>query len=59
MERNENNYSVLFFTYRGILDNFSGFVYVPNDQRPYKNDFDGDFKEIEKLDKSWYWVGSS
>ena len=59
VERNANSYSVLFFTYRGILDNFSGFVYVPNDQRPYKNDFDGDFKEIKKFYKNWYWVGAS
>lgn len=59
VEKKANSYLVLFFTYRGILDNFSGFVYVPNDQRPLKNNFDGDFKEIEKLDKNWYWVGSS
>lgn len=59
VEKKATGYSVLFFTYRGILDNFSGFVYVPNDQKPLKNDFDGDFIEIEKLDKNWYWVGST
>ena len=25
--------TILFFTYRGILDNFSGFVYSPNGQK--------------------------
>ncbi len=50
--------SILFFTYRGMLDNFSGFVYAPNDQRPLKSDFDGDFKQIEKLHKNWYYVSS-
>jgi hypothetical protein len=49
---------VLFFTYRGMLDNFSGFVYSPNDKKPSKRDFDGDFKQIEKLDENWYFVGS-
>ncbi|USK70949.1 hypothetical protein [Peribacillus asahii] len=41
-----------------ILDGFSGFVYSPTDQRPSRNDFDGDFKEIKKLDENWYWVAS-
>ncbi|MGG0509380.1 hypothetical protein ABE078_18080 [Priestia megaterium] len=50
--------SILFFTYRGMLDNFSGFVYAPNDQRPLKSDFDGDFKQIEKVHKNWYYVSS-
>lgn len=50
--------SILFFTYRGMLDNFSGFVYDPNDRRPLKSDFDGDFKQIEKVHKNWYYVSS-
>ncbi len=56
IEKNGN--LVLFFTYRGILDNFSGFVYSPNDKKPDELDFDGDFKQIEKLDENWYFVGS-
>jgi hypothetical protein len=56
IEKNGN--LVLFFTYRGILDNFSGFVYSPNDKKPNQRDFDGDFKQIEKLDGNWYFVGS-
>ena len=54
----KNNDLILFFTYRGILDNFSGFVYSPYDKKPSHNDFDGDFKQIEKLDEHWYFVGS-
>ncbi|UYV51604.1 hypothetical protein [Priestia megaterium] len=50
--------SILFFTYRGMLDNFSGFVYDPNDHKPSKSDFDGDFKQIEKVHKNWYYVSS-
>lgn len=54
-----DSFTIIFFTYRGISDNFSGFVYSPNDKKPLKKDFDADFKEIKKLDKHWYFVGSS
>ncbi|MFC4801869.1 hypothetical protein ACFPA1_21355 [Neobacillus sp. GCM10023253] len=58
VEKSGDAYNILFFTYRGILDNFSGFVYTPNDQKSFKNAFDGDFKEIDKREKNWYFVGS-
>ena len=58
VEKTDKGYYILFFTYRGILDNFSGFVYSSNDQKPSKRTFDGDFKQIEKLKENWYWVGS-
>jgi hypothetical protein len=58
IEKSGDNYSVLFLTFRGILDNFSGFVYSPNDKKPSPGDFRGDFKQIEKLDENWYFVGS-
>ncbi len=58
IDKNGDDSSVLFFTFRGVLDNFSGFVYSPNDQRPSNRDFDGDFKQVEKLDENWYFVGS-
>ncbi|MGR9545275.1 hypothetical protein [Priestia megaterium] len=50
--------SILFFTYRGMLDNFSGFVYNPNDNKLSKSDFNGDFKQIKKVHKNWYYVSS-
>lgn len=49
---------ILFFTYRGMLDNFSRFVYNPNDHKPSKSDFNGDFKQIKKVRKNWYYVSS-
>jgi hypothetical protein len=58
VEKTGGSYTIFFFTYRGILDNFSGFVYSPNDKRPSKNDFGGDFKEIKRYCENWYWVGS-
>ena len=51
--------TILFFTYRGILDNFSGFVYSPNGQKSIEKDLDEDFIEIEKLAEHWYFVSSN
>lgn len=38
--------SVFFFTFRGILDNFSGFIYRSDGNEPSPTDFGGDFIEI-------------
>ncbi|AJH19153.1 hypothetical protein EXW32_15100 [Bacillus mycoides] len=58
IQQNKNGISVFFFTYRGILDNFSGFIYTPNDTRPNKYDFNNEYKEITKIEKNWYYVTS-
>ncbi|MNR19056.1 hypothetical protein D3C85_1358200 [compost metagenome] len=54
----EHGGDVFFFTFRGILDNFSGFIYSSSDQEPQQEDFGGDFKEIKRIDNNWYWVSS-
>lgn len=51
--------AVLFFTFRGVLDNFSGFVYSPSDFEPSSIDFGGDFKEVRRIREGWFWVSSS
>lgn len=58
VEKSGDSYNILFFTYRGIMDNFSGFVYTPRDKEPSKKEFDSNFKEVDKMDKNWYFVGS-
>ncbi|MBE7122751.1 hypothetical protein FT638_23080, partial [Bacillus cereus] len=58
IQQNKNGISVFFFTYRGILDNFSGFIYTPNDTRPNKYDFNNEYKDITKIEKNWYYVTS-
>lgn len=58
IEKSNNGYDILFFTYRGMMDNFSGFAYTVNDQKPFTKAFNGDFKEIDKMDKNWFFVGS-
>jgi hypothetical protein len=49
---------VFFFTFRGILDNFSGFIYRSDDNNPSPTDFGGDFIEITKLRDHWFWAAS-
>ncbi|PGM57908.1 hypothetical protein CN947_22855 [Bacillus cereus] len=58
VQEKENNTLIFFYTYRGILDNFSGFIYSFNDIKPIKSDFNSDFKEIIKVEKNWYYVTS-
>ncbi|PEJ29533.1 hypothetical protein [Bacillus pseudomycoides] len=58
IQHNKNGTLVFFFTYRGILDNFSGLIYTPNDIKPNKNDFNSEYKEITKIEKNWYYVTS-
>jgi hypothetical protein len=50
---------VFFFTFRGVLEHFSGFVYSANDAPPSKEDIGVRRVEVEHLRKNWYWVGSS
>lgn len=58
VERKNRSVSVFFFTFRGVLDNFSGFVYRSSGDPPTDEDFYGDYKEIIKLRDRWYWAAS-
>jgi hypothetical protein len=49
---------ILFLTFSGILEHFSGFVYSANDNPPQRADFNGDLIEIEHMRKNWYWIAS-
>ena len=54
-----NGTLIFFFSYRGILSSFSGFVYSSDDTPPSDEDFGGNFVEIERLRKNWFWAASS
>jgi hypothetical protein len=49
---------IFFFSYRGILDSFSGFVYSTDNMPPANGDFGGQFVEIAPLGKNWFWAVS-
>ena len=50
--------TIVFFTYRGILDNFSGFVYSPQGE-PDGILLGSQVREVEHLNGAWYWVSAS
>ncbi|MCK8124349.1 hypothetical protein MTF66_05025 [Pseudoalteromonas sp. 2CM39R] len=49
---------VFFFTFRGILDNYSGFLYVPDggDPRNYADLDEDDVTQIIKYADNWYYT---
>ncbi|WP_051286843.1 hypothetical protein [Paenibacillus taiwanensis] len=49
---------ILFYTYRGVVDNFAGFIYTADGRKPDEASF-GDFIEVKKLDNNWYWISAT
>jgi hypothetical protein len=56
--KREGETLIVFYSFRGILRSFSGFVYATGNAPPQNNDFGESFVEIEKLRPNWYWVAS-
>lgn len=57
VEYEDKNPNIFFFTFRGIIDNFSGFAYMSYDREPERNDFlCTEILEIKKLKNHWYWM---
>jgi hypothetical protein len=56
--REGNQSTVLFMTFRGVLDSFSGFVYSSDDQPPPRDAFLGHPIEVEHWRPHWYWYAS-
>ena len=58
VEGPSSNPYVFFFTFRGILDNYSGFLWVPDGGRPEDfGDADEPGTEIESFGGNWYFIG--
>jgi hypothetical protein len=57
----DSGVNVLFFTFDGVLDNFSGYAYSSEDSESAIRAFvrAGDLREIVKKKEHWYWVSSS
>ena len=49
---------VFFYTFRGVLDNYSGFIYVPNGGAPknYSDLNESDSGQITHLAGNWYYA---
>lgn len=59
VEDDSKNKIILFYTYRGILDNFSGFIYVPDSYILYDEVCGSEIIKKIKFDDNWYWVTCS
>lgn len=50
--------SVFFYTFREILDNFSGYMYGSNDTPPIQDFMGGDWAETTRKEPYWYFCAS-
>jgi hypothetical protein len=50
--------SVFFYTFLGILDNFSGYMYRSNGAPPDQDFMGGDWAEITRKEPHWYFCAS-
>ncbi len=57
IEKKDEKLNVLFFTFRGILDNFAGIIYKEDNTPPNPDNFNcGTLIESTKLDENWFWM---
>jgi hypothetical protein len=51
--------SIFFYTFRGVLDNSSGFIYRSNDTQPGQFLLGQDCIQLEKIEPFWYFCASN
>ncbi len=58
VEGYDSNKYILFYTFRGILDNYSGFLYVPKGGKPSKFSdlWEESSTQIALMEENWYYV---
>ena len=61
IERGEEGLYVFYFTYRGVLDNYAGFLLVPEggDPRRYSDIEHGGARQVQRFGGRWYFVSQS
>lgn len=58
VERSDSATAVFFFTFQGLMNNFSGYVYRSNDRPPSRSAFGGYYHELERKQERWFWAAS-
>ncbi len=53
--RTDSDIEILFYTFRGVLDRFSGFLYTTKNMDLESRD---DLKQIQNIKDHWYWISS-
>ena len=56
VEQDNDETNILFFTVRGVTDNFSGFVYRSTKSEPERNFFWCDYVQYERINSNWYFI---
>lgn len=46
---------ILFYTFRGVLDHYSGFVYTM-DEESMKDNIPGELVQAKTMSDHWYWI---
>jgi len=59
IDRRGGTTKVFFFTFRGLLDNFSGFVHTSDGKPPKPTDFGGDLQDVVPRGNGWFFVTSA
>lgn len=54
----DDNLKVLFFTYRGILGNNAGFMYIADDSVVKEQGLGRDIEVVKKMEDHWYYIVS-
>jgi hypothetical protein len=58
IDKSDGATSVFFYTYRGVLDNFSGYMYRSNDTPPTPGAGFGDWFQVTQQQPHWYFCAS-
>jgi hypothetical protein len=58
VQRDGEQTKVLFFTFRGVLSSFAGFVYASDGSPPKNGDFGDRFFVNRKVQNGWYYVSA-
>ena len=58
IQRDGDKFKILFFTFRGVLESFAGFVYTSDGSAPKNGDFAAEFFITRKVQDGWYYVSA-
>jgi hypothetical protein len=58
VEEHEGKRYVFFYSFRGVLDNYSGFLFVPDGGTPtqFSDLWEADSTQLRRLDGQWFFA---
>ncbi len=55
-ELSDNSFSILFYTNRGLIDNYAGFLFKSDNKNIQKTDYWGSTYKVKTLKPHWFWI---